>query len=520
VFNRDQAVGCARIARIELRGTSPYYNPRMPITRREFLVRAANASGATLVTIQSLRAETPELWKLSIAEASALIRRKAVSPIELTQTYLARIEKLNPLVNAFITITAEQALQQARDAEKETQRGQWRGPLHGIPIGLKDLIDTQGIHTTAASAVFKDRVPAEDAEVVRKLKSAGAVLLGKLNMHECAFGGTSVPSHYGAVRNPWDRNRIAGGSSGGSGAAVAAGLCCAALGSDTAASVRHPAAYCGVTGIKPTYGRVSTRGVIPLSWSLDHIGPLCRSAMDAALVLEAIAGYDALEPTSVDWPVERYSSGMRMKTRSLRLGVVRRPYFQQLDPDIEARVKDAIQVLEGLTSKVREVELPYSNLLMTVAGAEAYSFHAPYFTKTPELYQPMTRRRLEQAATIPASAYIAARRELDQLRRQADRAFSTVDLLISPTTVIAPITIEAGAADPPLPPDGTPVEFRNTHMFDVLGLPAISIPCGFTRDGMPVGLQIAGPRFAESRVLALAHGYQQATEWHTRRPSI
>jgi len=465
-------------------------------------------------------AETPELWKLSIVDASALIRRKAVSPLELTQAFLARIEKINPLVNAFITVTAEQALQQARDAEKEIQRGQWRGPLHGIPIGLKDLIDTRGIRTTAASAVFKDRVPAEDAEVVRKLKSAGAVLLGKLNMHECAFGGTSVPSHYGPVRNPWNRSRIAGGSSGGSGAAVSAGLCCGALGSDTAASVRHPAAYCGITGMKPTYGRVSTRGVIPLSWSLDHIGPLCRTAMDAAVVLEAIAGYDALEPASVERPVERYSNDMRMKTRSLRLGVVRRPYFEQLDPDIEARVKDAIQVLEGITSKVREVELPYSNLLMTVASVEAYSFHAPYFTKNPELYQPMTRRRLEQAATISATAYVEARREMDQLRRQAGSAFSTVDLLLSPTTVIAPITVEAGTADPPLPPDGTPVEFRNTHMFDVLGLPAISIPCGLTRDGMPVGLQIAGPRFAESRVLALAHAYQQVTDWHTRRPAI
>jgi aspartyl-tRNA(Asn)/glutamyl-tRNA(Gln) amidotransferase subunit A len=368
--------------------------------------------------------------------------------------------------------------------------------------------------------VFKDRIPTEDAEVVRRLKSAGAVLLGKLNMHECAFGGTSVPSHYGPVRNPWNRSRIAGGSSGGSGAATAAGLCCGALGTDTAASVRHPAAYCGITGLKPTYGRVSTRGVIPLSWSLDHVGPLCRTAMDAAVLLEAIAGYDPLEPTSVDRPVERYSRDLRMKTRPLRLGVIRRPYFEQLDPDIEARVKDAIQVLEGITSRVREVELPYSNLLMTVASAEAYAFHAPYFSKNPELYQPMTRRRLEFAATIPAPAYIAARREMEQLRRNADSAFSTVDLLISPTTVIAPISVDAGTTDPPLPSDGTPVEFRNTHMFDVLGLPAISVPCGFTRDSMPVGLQIAGPRFAESRVLALAHAYQQVTDWHTRRPAI
>jgi aspartyl-tRNA(Asn)/glutamyl-tRNA(Gln) amidotransferase subunit A len=485
-------------------------------TRREVLgALIAGSFGNTL-----LQAQTRELWKLGVVEASALIRRRAVSPVELTQAFLARIERVNPLVNAFITVTAEQALQQARDAEREIQRGQWRGPLHGIPLALKDLIDTQGIRTTAASAVFKDRIPTEDAEVVRRLKAAGAVLLGKLNLHEFAFGGTSVPSHYGPVRNPWNRSRIAGGSSGGSGAAVAAGLCCAALGTDTAASVRHPAAYCGITGIKATYGRVSTRGVIPLSWSLDHVGPLCLSALDAAVVLEAIAGYDPLDTTSVDRPVERYSNRMGMKTSSLRLGVVRRPYFEQLDPDIEARVKDAIQVLEKIASKVREVELPYSNLLMVVASAEAYSFHAPYLSKNRELYQSMTRKRLELAATIPATAYVAARRELDQLRRQADTAFSTVDLLISPTTVIPPMNIEAGTEDPPLPADGTPVEFRNTHMFDVLGLPAISVPCGFTRDGMPIGLQIAGPRFAESRVLALAHAYQQVTDWHTRRPAI
>jgi len=242
--------------------------------------------------------------------------------------------------------------------------------------------------------------------------------------------------------------------------------------------------------------------------------------MDAALVLETIAGYDALEPASVDRPVERYSSGMRMKTRSLRLGVVRRPYFEQLDPDIEARVKDAIQVLEGITSKVREVELPYSNLLMTVASAEAYSFHAPYFTKNPELYQPMSRRRLEQAATISASAYIAARREMDQLRRPAGSAFSTVDLLISPTTVISPISIEAGTADPPLPPDGTPVEFRNTHMFDVLGLPAISIPCGFDSRRAPIGLQVAGKPFAEETVLRVAYAYERLHEWKDRVPSL
>jgi aspartyl-tRNA(Asn)/glutamyl-tRNA(Gln) amidotransferase subunit A len=461
-----------------------------------------------------------DLTLLTLSQASELLRRKAVSPVELAQAFIARIEKLNPAVNAFITVTAEQALQQAREAEAEIQRGAWRGPLHGIPVALKDLIDTAGIPTTAASAVFKDRIPTEDADVVRRLKAAGAVLLGKLNMHEFAYGGTSVPSYYGAVRNPWNLGRIAGGSSGGSAAAVAARLCIGALGSDTAASVRHPAAYCGVVGLKPTYGRVSTRGVIPLSWSLDHLGPICRTALDAALLLETIAGCDPLEPTSVDWPTDRYASAIQAPTATFKIGIVRRPYFDNLDPDIEAAVNTAIKELRIITASAQEVELPYANLLLTIASAEAYAFHKPYFSETPQLYQAMTRHRLQHAAGISAADYINARRDMERLRSQADSAFANVDLLVTPTTAITPITVEAGYLDPPLPPDGTPVEFRNTHMFDVLGLPAISVPCGFTHDGMPIGLQIAGPKFGESRVLALAHAYQQITDWHTRSPPM
>jgi aspartyl-tRNA(Asn)/glutamyl-tRNA(Gln) amidotransferase subunit A len=461
-----------------------------------------------------------ELTRLTLIEAMTMLRRKSVSPVELVRAFVARIERLNPVLNAFITVTVEQALQQAREAEMEIQRGHWRGPLHGIPLALKDLIDTAGIRTTAASAVFKDRVPSEDAEVVRRLKAAGAVILGKLNMHEFAYGGTSVPSYYGAVRNPWNLGRIAGGSSGGSAAAVAAGLCIGALGTDTAASVRHPAAYCGVVGLKPTYGRVSTRGVIPLSRSLDHVGPLCRSAADAALLLETIAGYDPRESSSVDRPTDRYATTINAKTATLRIGLVRRPYFEDLDPDIAVALNASIKELASITAGIRDVELPYANVLLTIASAEAYAFHQPYFAQTPQLYQAMTRQRLEHAAAISAADYVNARREMERLRWNADDAFSSVDLLVTPTTAIAPITIEAGYLDPPLPSDGTPIEFRNTHMFDVLGLPAISVPCGFTRDGMPIGMQITGPRFGESRVLTLAHAYQQITDWHKRSPLL
>src|SRR5437016_5698154 len=253
----------------------------------------------------------------SLQQVSELIRKKSASPVELTEECLKRIEKLNPALNAYITVMGEQALRQARELEAERQSGKWRGPLHGIPIGLKDLIDTAGVRTTAASAIFANRIPTDDAEVVRRLRAAGAILIGKLNMHEFAYGATSVPSHYGPVHNPWKLDRIAGGSSGGSGAAVAAELCYGALGSDTGGSIRQPSAYCGIVGFKPTYGRVSTRGVIPLSWSLDHIGPMCRTVADAALLLGVIAGYDPLETTSLDAPVPDYAHALRTKVSGL-----------------------------------------------------------------------------------------------------------------------------------------------------------------------------------------------------------
>jgi aspartyl-tRNA(Asn)/glutamyl-tRNA(Gln) amidotransferase subunit A len=437
--------------------------------------------------------------------------------VELTRACLDRIERLNPQLNAFITVMAEQALGQARVLEAELHAGKWRGPLHGIPIGLKDLFDTAGVKTTCASAVFAERIPAEDAEVVIRLKRAGAVVLGKQNMHEFAYGATSVASHFGAVHNPWNLGRIAGGSSGGSAAAVSAGLCFGALGSDTGGSIRQPAAYCGVTGFKPTYGRVSIRGVVPLSWSLDHAGPLCRSAADAALLLEAIAGYDPLEVTSVDYPIERYSLAMRLKTGTLRIGVVRRPFLEQVDPEIEMAVNKALGVIGTLTAGIRDAELP-SYTTLPVVGAEAYSFHLPYFSKSPELYQPMTRQRIAAGTTVSTAAYIEGRRELDRLRRVVGDVFSGVDLLLSPTSPVLQATIDEGAiADVPVP-GGVPLSLRNTQPFDIFGLPAVSIPCGFTRDGMPIGLQIAGQRFGESRVLALAHAFQQITDWHSRRP--
>jgi len=452
---------------------------------------------------------------LSISEAAELLRQKKISPVELTKACLDRIESLNPVLNAFITVTDEAAMAQARVAEDEMQRGHWRGPLHGIPIGLKDLIDTAGVLTTCGSELFADRVPTEDAEVVRRLKNAGAVVLGKQNLQEFAYGGTSASSYYGAVHNPWNLNHIAGGSSGGSAAAVAAGMCFGALGTDTGGSVREPAAFCGIVGLKPTYGRVSTRGVFPLSWSLDHVGPICRSVRDAAIMLEAIAGYDVQDVTSVDWPTEEYVNDLSGKT-DRRIGVVRQPFFRNIDMAIESAMNEAIEVIRGMSSRVIEVDLP--SVPTGVQAPEVYAVHKKYYANSPELYLPWMRERLAQAATADTGAYVEDRFALERVRRTVNEVFAEVDLLITPTTPVPPITIEE--ASKMAPSLAGEVWLRNTRPFNCYGLPTISIPCGFTNSGLPIGLQIAGPRFAEGRVLAFAHAFEQATAWHQLTPTL
>ena len=493
--------------------------------RRSFLQTTGAALTAAALTPRveatQLRKESEdELSRLTLSEAGDLLRARKISSAELTSACLKRIARINPELNAFITVMADRATQDARVADMEIASGKWRGPLHGIPIGLKDLFDTAGVRTTAGSAIFADRVPSEDAEVVRRLKSAGAVIIGKLNMHEFAYGDTSAQSHFGPVRNPWNRDRVAGGSSGGSAAAVAAGLCYGALGSDTGGSVRQPSAYCGIVGLKPTYGLVSTRGAVPLSWSLDHVGPMCRRVADAALMLQAIAGYDVLDINSINAPPPDYVKGMAQKVSSLRIGIPRAVFYESLDRDVEQAVMEALRVLRGLTASTRDVELPAYKTLPVVA-AEAYTYHAPYFTKTPRLYQPMTQRRLEGGANISAAAYIEGRRELERLRRAVNDVFSTVDVLVTPTTPILPPTVAEAVADPGTPPPGgVALSLRNTQPFDIFGLPSISIPCGFSRDSLPIGLEISGPRLGEPAVLALARAYEGITEWHRRGPVI
>src|SRR5450755_3013629 len=341
----------------------------------------------------------------SIAEIARLFRAGKLSPVEITEILLSRIEQLTPKLNAYITVTAELARAQAKKAEGElyvARRSKSRvdrGLLHGIPISLKDNICTAGVRTTAGSRILGGFFPESDAPVVTRLKHAGAILLGKTNLHEFAYGGTSSISYFGPVHNPWAMDRIPGGSSGGSAAATAAGLCFGSLGTDTAGSLRIPASYCGIVGFKPTYGRVSNRGVVPLSWTLDHVCPLCRTVEDAALMLGVIAGYDELDPPSANAPVPDYSSAFKMQTSKLRLGVPRTPFFEGLDPEIAKAVETAIEVLRTFAATVGEVALPSTTIPIDeiytkVRSVEGYAYHSQWIAESPEKYQAATRERI------------------------------------------------------------------------------------------------------------------------------
>src|SRR5437870_9745675 len=395
----------------------------MEMSRREFIQAGIGTAAGIGSTLQS-SAQSNDLSFLSISELSELIRARKISPVEITRTTLDRIEKLNPKLNAYITVTSDAAMKSAKEAEAEIQLKKWRGPLYGVPIAVKDLFDTAGVKTTAGSALFKDRVPTEDAEVIRKLKLAGAVLVGKTNMHEFAFGGTTLVTYFGSVHNPWKLDLIAGGSSGGSGAAVAAGLCFGALGSDTAGSIRNPAAYCGLVGLKPTYGLVSTRGVIPLSWSLDHVGPMTRTVVDTAILLQAIAGYDPEEITSVRMDVPNYTAALRARPTSVRVGVAHDFFFEGLEPEIETPTNQALSVLQKLTAGITEVTISargQEDLRALVRAAEAYAYHAEFIRKSAELYQPETLGRLRAGANIGTVAYIQGRQQIERTRRRIDR---------------------------------------------------------------------------------------------------
>ena len=449
---------------------------------------------------------------LTLTEAAQQIRNRELSPLELTRACLERIEQLNPTLNAFITVTAEMALEQARQAEGEIMAGRWRGPLHGIPIGLKDLLDTAGVLTTAASNQYRDRVPTEDAELVQQLKLAGAVIVGKLNLHEFAFGVSGIVSAFGPARNPWNTERITGGSSSGSGAAVAAGLCVAAIGTDTAGSIRCPSALCGIVGHRPSAGLLSCKGIVPLSTSFDTVGPMTRTVRDAALLLGALVT-SAGSSGPNDWAALDDSVG------GLKVGIPRKGFYDELQPEVAACLEEALTVLKASVAQVADVELE-AGAHRTIFNAEIYEYHEAMATKHPELYQRQTLPRILKCTGISATDYIRDWRSLAAERHNAEKLLQQFDLVVTPTVPVAApriLDLEAlGVND--LRPFETKHLLRNTSPFSVLFWPSTSVPCGFTSEGLPVGLQISGKPGADGTVLRLAHAYEQATDWHKRVP--
>ena len=460
-----------------------------------------------------------ELTNLTLAEAASLLATRALSPVELTRAHLDHISAIDPQLNCFITLTAGAALDHAREAERAILRGDYRGALHGIPIALKDLYETRGVRTTAGSKFFADHVPATDAAVVHTLRAAGAVILGKLNMHEWALGVTTDNPHFGACRNPWCLERSPGGSSGGSGAALAAGLCLASLGSDTGGSIRIPGSLCGVVGLKPTYGRVSLRGVVPLSWNLDHAGPMARHVRDVAQLLQAIAGYDADDPFSSDVPADDYLAPLAHGISGWRVAVAAGEDVREADPEVLRAVHAAVQVLDDLGATVIEVELgqmreaAHANGVMTTSDAAA--FHHERLRQAPEDFGADVRDRLCRGAARASGEYVEARRTQSLLRRQFQRWFLEYEVVVMPTTpTAAPVRDGLDAVE------AARQLTRFTAPFNLTGLPALSLPCGFTRDRLPIGLQIVGPAWGEARVLRAGYAYEQATPWHARTPPL
>jgi aspartyl-tRNA(Asn)/glutamyl-tRNA(Gln) amidotransferase subunit A len=460
------------------------------------------------------------LCDLTISEASLLIQSGSLSPVELTRAHLERIERLQPHLNAYITLVADQALKQARIAELEVRDPlTYRGRLHGIPIALKDLYETAGIRTTAGSSFMKDYVPTDDAFVVKRLRDAGAILLGKLNMHEWALGVINDNAHYGPCRNPWDVTRSPGGSSGGSGAALAAGLCMGSLGSDTRGSIRIPAALCGVVGLKPTYGRLSLRGVIPLSWSLDHAGPMARSVEDVALLMDAITAYDADDPGCVNAPLEPfgYEHGLMIDPVFWKVAVLRGPFFETASPEVQAAFESALQTLRAHeVSQFELVDVQFPDMRefwlesRIITAVDAATYHETRLKTAPEGFGPDVRERMLGGLAFSGAEYARARRAQTILTRRLTTILDEYDLIVTSTTPMTAPTLEAG---PEL--DAARLSLSSfTAPFNMAGLPAISIPCGFTPAGLPMGLQLAGKHWAEADVLRAALAYEQVTAWH------
>jgi aspartyl-tRNA(Asn)/glutamyl-tRNA(Gln) amidotransferase subunit A len=448
---------------------------------------------------------------LTITELAAAYRARQLSPVDATRACLDRIARVDPQLRAFIAVTGELALAQAHAAAAELESGRDRGPLHGVPIALKDLIDVAGVPTTGASAVRADHVATEDAAVVVRLRDAGAVILGKLNLHEFAYGGSGVVGHVPPSRNPRSSAHICGGSSSGSAAAVGGNLCFATLGTDTSGSIRVPAALCGVVGLKPSYGLVSLRGVIPLASSYDHVGPMTRTVTDAALVLQAIAGHDPDDPTSTALPAPDYAQAVTRDVRGVRVGVPRPHFYDELDADVAAAVEQALAALAALGAEVREIALPVDDD-RAVFRAEAYAVHRRWVETVPDRYQPETLRRILTGATVSAADYLERRCDLDRLRHAANAWFADIDVIATPTVPVPAPTFEELAADPAALRPRELVLMRNTRPFDIWGTPALSVPCGVTRERLPIGFQLAARVGADAEVLRVGAALERATD--------
>lgn len=466
-----------------------------------------------------------EICYLSIAKLSQLIQKKDLSPVEVVEAYLSRIDSLEPQLNSFITLLPDQAKESAKEAEKEIQAGRYLGPLHGIPFGLKDLYYVKGIRNTSGSKLYDDFIPEYDSTIALRLKKAGAILLGKLNMHPLAYGPTGENEEYGHMHNPWNIALIAGGSSGGNGSAVASGQCCFAMGSDTGGSIRIPAALCGIVGFKPTYGRLSRYGMTALAWSQDHPGPMTRTVEECALIMNGIAGYDPHDPTSVALPFTDYTKALTGQIKGLRLGVIREFFEEPIESEVKDAFWKAIDRLAEMGAIISEISWPIYHYGTAIASliqmAEATAYHSELIRKNGAKIYPPVRLRLEAGIFISALDYIQAQRARTLFYNQSLNLFKKLDLLVSPTVPVKAFPIGTTS----LLVNNQKVNVislltQYTRPFNLNGFPAITVPCGFSEDQLPIGLQLVGRPFDEETVLRAAHAYEQATPWHLRRPSL
>ena len=469
--------------------------------------------------------QSNDLHYLTISEAASLLESGQLSPVELIAAHLERIEQTDARLNSFITLLADEASAAAAQAESEIQSGNYRGMLHGIPVGLKDLYYTKGIRTTVGSKIMRDFVPDYDAAVTERFRDAGAILMGKLQMHEFALGATSENPHDGPARNPWDTTRITGGSSGGSGSSVAAGQCMAALGSDTGGSVRIPSSACGIVGHKPTFGRVSRRGVFPLANSLDTVGPMTRTVRDAAIVMNAIAGYDERDQSSANRPDEDFTRLLGQDISGLRIGVPQNYFYDMIEDEVRVAVQQVAQVLEGLGAHVEECSIPALNDSISISGTilltEAAEIHMDNLRERADDFGSDVRDRLEEGAMVPAVSYIAAQRARTESNRKIAEAMETYDILLAPTTALGAPRLDDRVVDVGGVQEAKlAIMPRLTRPHNICGIPTVSVPCGFTSEGLPIGMQLAARAFEDALALQVAYAYEQATDWHERHPPI